>query len=95
MRLKYSEEALNDLDEILMFIAKDSPARAISFIDQIKEKIELLLDFPGLGVSCQSKGIPQEYRVMIFGAYLIFYSVVEEDILILSIINAAEDYAKQ
>ena len=93
MRLKYSEEALNDLDEILVFIAKESPARAVSFIEEIKEKIELLLDFPALGVSCQSKGIPANCRVMIFGTYLIFYSIAEEDILILSIINAAKDHA--
>ena len=94
MELKYSEDALDDLDEILEFIAKDSPARAVSFIEQIKSKIELLITFPSLGVSCQSKGILEDCRVMIFGSYLIFYSVDEENILVLSIINAAEDYTK-
>ena len=94
MELKYSENALDDLDKILKFIAEDSPARALTFIDNIKSKIELLTDFPGMGVSCQSKGILEDCRVMIFGSYLIFYSVYEEIILVLSIISAAEDYTK-
>ena len=93
MELKYSEDALDDLNQILAFIAKDSPARALSFIDSIKSKIELLISFPGLGISCKSKGIDEDCRVMVFGSYLIFYSVFEEKILILSIINAAKDYA--
>jgi len=59
MELKYSEDALNDLDEILEFIAKDSSKRALRFIDQIKLKIDLLMTFPGLGVSCKSKGLDE------------------------------------
>ena len=94
MELKYSENALDDLDQILEFIAKDSPVRALAFIDRIKTKVELLITFPGLGVGCQSKGISEDCRVMIFGSYLIFYSVDKENILVLSIISAAEDYTK-
>jgi len=94
MELKYSEDALNDLDEILEFIAKDSAERALHFIDQIKLKIELLITFPGLGVSCKSKGLDESCRVMIFESYLIFYSVDKEMILVLSIIHAAEDYTR-
>jgi len=93
MVLKYSKDALDDLDRILDFITKDSPSRALSFIDNMKSRIELLISFPGLGVSCKSKGIEEECRVMIFGSYLIFYSVSGEEILVLSIVNAAEDYS--
>ena len=85
MMLKYSKDALDDLDEILNFIANDSPVRAVSFIDEIRSKIELLLDFPALGMSCRSKGIDKDCRVMIFGSYLIFYEVNNETILVLSI----------
>ncbi len=95
MELKYSEDSLTDLDEILEFIAKDSPARAITFIEKIKTKIELLTVFPDLGVNCHNKGIPEDCRVMIFKAYLIFYIYDEEEIIVLSIINAAEDYTKE
>ena len=72
MELRYSEQALEDLEQILSFIAKDSQVRAVSFIERIKMKIELLRDFPGLGVSCRSKGITEDCRVLIFGSYLIF-----------------------
>ena len=94
MKLRYSEDALDDLNQILDFIAEDSSDRALVFIERLKSSIELLITFPGLGVSCQSKGISEDCRVMIFEAYLIFYSVSEENILVLSIINAAKDYTK-
>lgn len=83
MELKYSKDALDDLDQI------------VEFIDRLKSNIELLIIFPSLGVSCQSKGLLEDCRVMIFESYLIFYSVSEKNILVLSIINAAEDYTKQ
>ena len=95
MELKYSEDALNDLDQILDFIAEDSPVRALKFIDRLKSSIELLVAFPALGVSCQSKGISEDCRVMIFESYLIFYIVNVEKILILSIINAAKDHTNR
>ena len=95
MELKYSEDALDDLEQILDFIAEDSSERALAFIERLKSSIELLITFPGLGVSCQSKGILEDCRVMIFESYLIFYTVLKENILVLSIINAAKDYTKE
>ena len=95
MKLRYSEDVLEDLDQILKFIVKDSSTRALAFIDRLKSSIELLITFPGLGVSCQSKGIAEDCRVMIFESYLIFYIVNVEKILILSIINAAKDYTNR
>jgi len=94
MALRYTEDAIKDLDDILDFIADDSSERALAFVAKIKSKIELLADFPALGVSCQGKGISENCRVMIYKSYLIFYSVNEEEILILNIINAAEDYTR-
>ena len=92
MELKYSKDAVEDLTQILDFIAEDSHVRALAFIDRLKENIELLITFPGLGVSCQSKGISKDCRVMIFESYLIFYTVKPDEILILNIINATKDY---
>jgi len=95
MRLRYSEEALADLEQILDFITQDSPVRALSFIEKLKAKIELLTIFPALGVSCRSKRIAEDCRVMIFESYLIFYTITIDDITVLSIINSAKDYTKE
>jgi len=94
MKLRYSEDVLDDLNQSLDFITEDSSERALSFIERLKSSIELLITFPGLGVSCQSKGIAEDCRVMIFESYLIFYAASKENILVLSIINAAKDYTK-
>ena len=95
MDLKYSESAIEDLYEILDFIALDSPKRASSFIDKLKSKIELLTIFPNLGVSCRNKGIAEDCRIMIFESYLVFYAIEDETVVIRNIINCAFDYTKE
>jgi len=94
MELKYSNDSVDDLHNILKFISNDSPTRALEFIEKIKSKIELLLTFPSLGINCKNKGLDVECRVMIFEAYLIFYRVSEREIFVISIINSAEDYIR-
>ena len=40
MQIKWSHEALEHLIEIEDYISKDSPARAIQFVDQLIEQAE-------------------------------------------------------
>jgi plasmid stabilization system protein ParE len=43
MRLIFKEEALDDLQDIFNWIAKDNPRAATRLIDRIFRKLELLL----------------------------------------------------
>jgi plasmid stabilization system protein ParE len=36
--ISYSEDAVADFDSILHFIAQDNPLRAISFVDELRQK---------------------------------------------------------
>jgi plasmid stabilization system protein ParE len=49
MKLRYSERAASDLEAIQSYIAERSPSAARAIGQRIKEAIELLTDFPGLG----------------------------------------------
>jgi len=42
MKIKWTEESLDQLANIEAYIAKDSPARAVHFVDQIIEHVLLL-----------------------------------------------------
>ena len=94
MELNYSDTAIDDLYELLDFISLDSQSRAFTYVEKLKLKIELLAIFPNMGVSCQSKGIDEDCRVMIYESYLIFYTVEYEKVVIRNIINSAVDYTQ-
>ena len=68
--VSYSEEAVADFDSILHFIAQDSPLRALSFVDEIRQKAEEALElFPNTGRRISSA------RMLSFGNYVILYRV--------------------
>ena len=48
-RLKWSEEALEDIESIANYIEKDSPFYAKSVVSKIFEKAEILQEFSELG----------------------------------------------
>lgn len=92
MTLKYTQEATLDLTAILDHIALDSPKRALTYVGKLREAIELLQQFPNIGVTCKTKGVDEDCRIMTYESYLIFYVVTIDTVLIKTIINASKDY---
>ncbi len=92
MKLKYSEESLLDLEDILDYIAIDSPSRALSYVRYLRKKILLLTISPYLGIDCKYKNIYRDCRVYIIDSYLVFYSLKSNEILIRRILNAHRNY---
>ncbi len=72
MHLEYSEQSIVDLDNIIEYIAKDSISRALTYIDKMKSKIELLIDAPNIGIECKIKKINRNCKIFIFEHYLAF-----------------------
>jgi toxin ParE1/3/4 len=70
--ISYSEDAVADFDSILHFIAQDNPLRAISFVDELRQKAENALElFPNAGKQFGRS------RMLSFGNYIILYRVDE------------------
>lgn len=92
MRLEISAEAEQDLEAIGDHIAHDNPARAISFLRELRTKCLALADLPNgfpLVQRYESLGI----RRRVHGNYLIFYRVEPERIIVLHVLHGAMDYA--
>ena len=53
VEIEWSTTAQNDLNDIIDYIAQDSVEFAVSFYDQVKEKLENLTDFPKMGRKVQ------------------------------------------
>ena len=73
----YLEKAESDLESILDFIAKDSPQRAGDYLRFLQKEINILADFPKLGISCKRKHIRRNCRILVIENYLIFYRIDE------------------
>ena len=85
MKLKWTDEALAQLIEIEEFIAKDSPARAAIFVDQLIEHAEdSLPDNPQIGRTVSEIANPA-IRELIFKKYRIVYRLTGNSIEILSV----------
>jgi addiction module RelE/StbE family toxin len=84
MKIKWSHEALERLIEIEDYISKDSPARAIQFVDQLIEHAELLSDKPRIGRIVPELATP-DIRELIFKKYRIVYRLQKNHLTILTV----------
>ncbi len=92
--LKYTQLAKDDLFSIFEIISKDKPSVAIEYIIKLEKYIELLEANPMMGIECRNKNINQDCRILIYGNYLIFYRIVDEDIHIMRVLNSRTNYKK-
>jgi toxin ParE1/3/4 len=92
MIVQLTLKALADLQSIHVWIYKDNPARADSFITELESACNSLVDMPLLfPVFVERRG--HKIRRRVHGNYLIFYRVESKRILVLRIGNAAQDWA--
>ena len=92
--LKYSQLAKEDLFTIFETISKDKPSVAIEYITKLELYIELLETNPMMGTECKNRNINQDCRILIYGNYLIFYTIKKTDINIIRILNYRKDFDK-
>lgn len=94
MIVEFTGNAECDLEHIADYIAQENPRRALSFVQELRDKCEALARRPfasPLVPRYEGHGI----RRRVHGNYLIFYRVAEEEerTIILHILHGAMDYA--
>lgn len=97
MRVVWTEQALERLQEIDDFISQDSPARAARFVAKLLERGDSLTPFPSVGRQVPELG-SKAIREVLDGNYRIVYRVTLERIEILTVFEGhrqlpAEDIA--
>lgn len=90
--IRYAELAEADLSELFHIIYEDKPISAIEYIDRFDKFITLLEDNPFMGIECKRKKIDRDCQVLVYENYLIFYTVKKEEIVIIRILNAHNDF---
>jgi len=89
----FLQEALDDLEEIILYIAQNSKAAALRLHDAIIEKASDLETFPKRGRPVPDKKMAEAgYRMLLVKPYVAFYRVIDHNVLIYRIIHGATNY---
>jgi len=92
MRIRLAPQALSDLDEIWLYVARKSgnPDVATRLINSISRRFELLTKFPFIGRSLETSK-HSGVRTLVARNYIVFYRPADTEIRILRVIHAARD----
>lgn len=82
-------EAEDDLLEIWLFIAEDSPQNADQYVDYIKKRCENLAEFPDVGRDREE--LAPGLQSFPIDNYVLFYKAIDDGIDIVRVLNAARD----
>ncbi len=91
--LIWTDNALEDMNEIYSFISRDSNFYAKNVVQKIRERVLSIKLFPNRG-----RLIPEindtNYREIFQWRYRIMYKIAGDNIYILSIIHGARDFKR-
>lgn len=88
VEIKWTDNALKELDNIANFISKDSPKYALILVKQIYEMISHLEQFPKFGRKVPEYNDPN-LREILYKNYRIIYLIKQKHIEIISIIHGS------
>ncbi len=88
VEIEWSTTAQIDLNDIIDYIAQDSLEFALSFYDQVKEKLENLTEFPNMGRKVPELDDPN-IRELIFRNYRLIYRIMGDKIQIVRVFHGS------
>lgn len=89
MKVRFSPAAEADPMNITIYIAQDNPTRALTFVDELESKCELLASEPGIGT--QRPELGEGICMLPHGRYLIFWREANKALRIERILHGARD----
>ena len=88
-RLRLSPRAAEDLEAIGDFIARDSPRRAVSFVEELLEACRTIARMPEAYPAVPE--LAEGLRRAVHGRYLIFYTVRSREVRIERLLHGARN----
>ncbi len=85
----FRPQANRDLEAIADYIAADNPARARSFLRELRERCQLLGNFPESARRFPEVG--EDARILPFRNYVVIYRNLPHQVLISRVIHGARD----
>ena len=91
MIVRITPAAEADLEVIGDWIAQDSPERALTFVEELREACLTLAEIPE-GYALVPRYADAGIRRRVYGNYLIFYRILGGEIQVLHILHGAREY---
>ena len=90
--VRFLQEALGDLEEIVIYIAQNSRTAALRVHDEIMEKADALSVFPRRGrLVPDAKMSKSGYRMLLVNPYIAFYRIVDRNVFIYRVVHGAAE----
>lgn len=94
-KVVFLQSALDDLEELVLYISKDSKRNAMEIHDRIVQLANKLETFPKLGIQVPDKKMRERgFRMIAVQKSLLFYKVYPEEVAILRVLHGARDYPR-
>jgi toxin ParE1/3/4 len=87
MKVRYTDAALAEIDEILSYIAKDNPLAADEVGAIVRATIARLADYPRLAIETDVPDV--RVAPVLPYRYLVFYSIHEHALIVRNVRHAA------
>ena len=87
-QVRWTPQAVDDLDAICLFIARDSAQLAAAFADRVLRATDLLASFPRSGRIVPELGIGN-IREILVGSYRVIYRIRHDDVHLLTVHHGA------
>lgn len=87
-QVRWTAQALDDLESICLFIARDAPPVAAVFAQRAFDVTDRLTEFPRSGRTVPELNNP-DFREIILGSYRLIYRIRSGDVQILAVHHAA------
>ncbi len=95
MQIEWTDPALEDLEVIRDYIAKDSPYYARNFIERIFDTTFKLEDFPEIGRPVPEAEGRDDIRELIFQGYRIIYLLLTDRLQVLAVMHGSRNLGGQ
>lgn len=93
--IRYTREAVDDLDMIFDYITDDNRRAALTMLEKIEGTIQGLAENPRLGavLSTDSYSLaPSGYRRMLVAPYMVFYRIGKEEVYVARVLHTRQDW---
>jgi addiction module RelE/StbE family toxin len=89
MAVKWSKRALSSLAGITEYIEQDNPTRATTFVQEIRQKSDLLEQFPSLGRAGRAIGTRE---LVAHKNYILVYRVRGDDVQVIEVMHTSRKF---
>ena len=91
MKLVYTSDAVTDLSRLRSFIQQKNPQAAQRVAAELVDRLESIPAFPGIGKIVEELSGKDTIRDMVFGKFVVRYSVHPNTIIVLRIWHHFEE----